>query len=58
MVTEFFYCMDKSSLIIPLNSCFCVPQKKKSHKGFKQYEGEEMMTELTFLSELSLFKTI
>lgn len=35
-----------------INNSFCVPQKKKL---FGQHEGEQMMTEFSFKSELSLF---
>lgn len=27
----------------------CVPQKRESHSGLKQHDGEEMMTGFTFL---------
>jgi len=35
------------------NIFFCVQQKKETHTGLEQPEGEEMMTEFSFLGELS-----
>ncbi len=35
-------------------SSFCVPPKKESDLGSEQYEGEQMLTEQSFLGELSL----
>jgi len=37
------------------NIFFCVQQKKETHTGLKQLEGEEMMTEFLFLSDFKLF---
>ncbi len=35
-----------------LQIVFCVQQKKEMHTGLEQLEGEQMMTELSFLGEL------
>ncbi len=37
------------------NSIFCAQQKKEDHTGLEQHEDEEMMTEFSFLGELSLY---
>ncbi len=36
------------------NIFFCVWQRKEAHTGMDQLEGEQMMTEFSFLVELSL----
>jgi len=33
---------------------FCVQQKKETPTGYSQHEGEYVMTEFSFLGELSL----
>jgi len=40
--------------IIPQNIFLCVQQKKETHTGFKQLEGDLMMTEFSFLGGVSL----
>jgi len=44
--------------ILP-NILFCVPQQiqNENHSGLEQQMGEEMMTEFSFLDELSLKRT-
>jgi len=36
------------------NILFCAQQKRETHTGLEQHEGEKMMTEFSFLGELSL----
>jgi len=39
-------------------SFFCIQQKKETHSGLERLEGEEVMTEFSFLGELSLEQVI
>jgi len=34
------------------NIYFCVPLKKENHSGLEQRDGEQMMTEFSFLGKL------
>jgi len=40
--------------IVLQNTFVCVQQKKETHTGLQQLEDEEMMTEFSFLDEVSL----
>ncbi len=42
LIIKCFHCTEKSSVNILLNISFCVPQKKVSHTGLEQHEGEYM----------------
>jgi len=46
--------MEKSNLDIPLNISSCVPWKKENHTDLVKHEGEEMVTESSFLNSHSL----
>jgi len=48
------YCIGKNRYALH-NFTFCLPWKKESHTGLERHEGEERMTEFSFVGELFLW---